>query len=206
MGKSTSTMLAALVAVGMLTGCSGTGDEGGGEATSSTSTSAEESEGASEETEGSPEGSEEELDEAAEEAGVDPDNPPEPVDRVTVRAPGPDGEGDTEATIDLYPLKRDGDLLILTMGFTPSEGEAKNYYRWMSNTTWRPQIIDTTNLTVHDVVKAPSPVVTPSTGVKVAGGQTLHMFAVFAAPPEDVETVTVNAVETAAPFTDVEIP
>ena len=73
-----------------------------------------------------------------------------------------------------------------------------------TTTRWAPQIIDTTNLTVHDVVDSESGSVSTGTGplgTKVGGGQTLHLYAVFAAPPQDVATVTVKPADGAPAFT-----
>lgn len=206
MGKTTRTMLAALTAATMLTACAGNGDEGGGESASSTSSTSAEASPA----DSSPGDSEtsSELDEAARQAGVDPADPPEPIASVTM--PGAGGGANnapTEITLDLLSLRRDGDLLVLNLGFTPKKGEPTSYYGW-TTTRWAPQIIDTTNLTVHDVVDSESGSVSTGTGplgTKVGGGQTLHLYAVFAAPPQDVATVTVKPADGAPAFTGVTI-
>lgn len=200
MGKTTRTIAAAMIAAAMLTACGGgNGGSGGADMNSSASTvdeGAKSGEGDSD------------LDEAAKEAGIEPDSPPEPI--ATVTMPGsniktPDAE--TDITLDLLGLRRDGDLLVLNLGFTPKEGQRTSYYGW-TGTSWAPQIVDTTNLKVHSVVEGPEGRLatgTGPTGIPVAGGQTLYLYAVFAAPPKDVTTVTVKPADGAPAFTHVEI-
>lgn len=207
MGKTTRTMLAALTAATVLTACAGgSDDDPTSEATSSSASSS--ASGNGQQTESSGSEGDSELDEAAAEAGVDPADPPEPIASVTM--PGAGGGANntpTEITLDLLSLRRDGDLLVLNLGFTPKEGKATSYYGW-TTTRWAPQVVDTTNLTVHDVVESESGSVSTGTGplgTKVGGGQTLHLYAVFAAPPEDVRTVTVKPADGAPAFTGVTI-
>lgn len=207
MGKTTRTMLAALTAATVLTACAGgSDDDPTGEATSSSASSS--ASGTGQQTESSGSDGDSELDEAAAEAGVDPTDPPEPIASVTM--PGAGGGANntpTEITLDLLSLRRDGDLLVLNLGFTPKEGKPTSYYGW-TTTSWSPRIIDTTNLTVHEVVSSGEESLKTDTspiGTRVGGGQTLHLYAVFAAPPEDVSTVTVKPADGAPAFTGVTI-
>lgn len=209
MGTTTRTMLAAVTAAALLTGCAG-GSEGGdggakpSSATSSAGDSTQESPGADESGEDSA------LDEAAKDAGIDPDNPPEPIASVTMPLSGKIANNEaTQATVDLLGLKRDGELLVLTVGFTPKDGKPTSYFGW-TGTNWAPQIVDGQNLKVHDVAQledANTSIATQTgpASISVGGGDTLYLYAVFGAPPEDVETVTVKVADGAPAVTDVTI-
>lgn len=209
MGTTTRTMLAAvttLTAAALLTGCAG-GDEGG-EAPSSSTSSA--SDGGSNGEDSSDSESSAELDEAAAEAGIDPDDPPEPIGSATLPGKGSEG-APTDVRIDLFGLKRQGELMVLTAAVTPdksSKSEPQDFFGWIDN-SWYPQVIDTENLKVHDVVteKGGGPVMTKTGSVTTTfgPGQTYYMYAVFAAPPQDVDTVTVKLADGAPAVTGVTI-
>lgn len=198
--------VAAVAAGLMLTGCS----IGGGSEEPATSASQDEGGGSASATGSEDEGGEnssEELDTQAGEAGVDPTEPPEPI--ATVEAPATDSTGEpTTLTVDLLEARREDELLVLTVRFTPAEGDGKPQwlYHYLGQETWAPQVIDTTNLRVHNVVKGegqPKPLLTDYQGTKFGPGQRYYAFAVFAAPPEDVESVTVNVVGGAESLTEV---
>ncbi|WP_068253177.1 hypothetical protein [Janibacter corallicola] len=205
--SSARTACAAAAALALLlTGCAG-GDDG--EDSAPSSSAASESEGASDGGSGADDSGSSELDEAAEQAGIDPEDPPEPVASTSVTANG--AKQPTKMTFDLFGLERRGDLLVLTAAVTPdkgAKGKAQTYYGWM-NTRWSPQLVDTKNLKVHDVVTTDdgpevmtdtAPLTTP-----FGAGQTFYMYAVFAAPPKDVKTVTVKVVDGAPAVTGVTI-
>ena len=198
--------VAAVAAGLMLTGCS----IGFGSEEPATSASQDEGGGSASATGSEDEGGEnssEELDTQAGEAGVDPEEPPEPI--ATVEAPATDSTGEpTTLTVDLLEARREDELLVLTFRFTPAEGDGKPQwlYHYLGQQTWAPQVIDTTNLRVHNVVKVegkPKPLLTDYQGTKFGPGQRYYAFAVFAAPPEDVESVTVNVVGGAGSLTEV---
>lgn len=149
------------------------------------------------------------IDAAAQDAGIDPTSPPQPISTVTM--PGRPLDGDpVDLTVDLFSLKRQGDLLVLTIGITPdADADSKSlaYLGW-TGTTWSPQLVDTTNLKVHRVVEADGSKVSSSTGAtstQVGPGQTLYLYAVFAAPPQDVTTMTVKPADGAPAITGVKI-
>lgn len=198
MARTTRTALAAVLSAALVTACGGGEEKEEGPAETSSTSSASATSGSSSS----------ELDRAAEESGIDPSKPPKPVASVTM--PGnniTDDQRASEITIDLLGLRRQGDLLVLNIGFTPDEGKATSYYGW-TTTRWAPQIVDTTNLKVHDVVTSAEGTLSTDTGpggIRVSGGQTLHLHAVFAAPPADVEKVTVKAADGAPAFTGVKI-
>lgn len=180
--------------------------KGGGEGSSSSESSPEGDDGGSG---GNSDGSgSDELDQANKEAGVDPKSPPKPVASVTM--PGStDADQPTDMTVDLISLKRQDELMVLTVGVTPdkkAKGKADSYFGW-TGTSFMPQVVDTTNLKVHNVVKEKGGgyVYTPSMSTNFGPGQTSYMYAVFAAPPKDVKTVTVKATDGAPAFTGVKI-
>lgn len=119
------------------------------------------------------------------------------------------GDEGTDMTVDLFSLKRQDKLMVLTVGITPdksSDADASTFFGW-TDTLFRPQIVDSKNLKVHEVVTGgeDKPVSTESSSSQFGPGQTLYLYAVFAAPPEDVDTVTVKAIDGAPAFTGVKI-
>lgn len=149
-----------------------------------------------------------EVDKATAEAGLDPTKPPKPLASVTM--PGnTDADEPTDMTVDLISLKRQDELMVLTVGVTPdkkSKAKPDTYFGWTSN-TFMPQVVDTKNLKVHNVVKEKSGgyVTTSDMSTEFGPGQTFYMYAVLAAPPKDVDTVTVKAIDGAPAFTGVTV-
>lgn len=199
----------AAVATLALGGCSMLGgDDSDGGSSSSEDSGGGKDDGKDGDSGGDSDGSgSDEVDKAAAEAGVDPKKPPKPIASVTM--PGTDeADHPTDMTVDLISLKRQDKLMVLTVGVTPdkaSKAKPDTYFGWTAN-TFSPQVVDTKNLKVHNVAKADSlQVATGSSTVEFGPDQTMYMYAAFAAPPEDVDTVTVKAVEGAPPFTGVKV-
>ena len=195
------TMCAAVAAALVLSACGGGQDEGGGASPSSSAGSSSAGNSAAD-TDG--------LGQAAADAGIDPKNPPKPIASAVVPGQGADGKA-TELTVDLIDLKRQDDLLILTAAVTPdkaSTSRPRAYIMW-AGSTWAPQVLDTKNLKVHDVVTSDGgDRVISSTGAvspAFGPGQTLYLYAVLAAPPQDVTSVTVKLADGAAAVTGVKI-
>jgi hypothetical protein len=205
--KALRPLAAVLAGALLLTACSGSSDDDPAPSSASESESA--TSGSSEA--GSAPEDESPLGQAARVAGVDPANPPEPIASTTMPAGGPGEQAnDTSLRVDLIVLRRQDNILILTVAFTP-EGEgdtAAPYYGW-TGTRYEPAIIDGVNLKKHEVVTATSAggvqTATGPTSTRFGFGETFYTYAVFAAPPEDVTTVTVHTGTGAAPFTDVTI-
>lgn len=135
-------------------------------------------------------------------AGVDPSTVGEPIATVSVPARV---EGDPEATMDvsLYSLTRDGESLIGIYSFTVRSETGADAPEWiwdyLGGQAWRPHLIDTQNLTRHDVLRqGVTFAMTDYQGVKFRPGQTLFAYAAFAAPPADVTTMTASLVDGAA--------
>lgn len=187
---STRTLLAAAVASSLLlVGCSGGGPQqastppAGGTSSAPGATAA-----------ASADPSAEAAAAEASKAGIDPANPPKPIASSTTAAVV---EGDPNATmrVDLLGLKRSGKTVLASYAFTVTAAdgasdEPRMLYHYLGNSSWRPQLVDTTNLTLHEVVRADgSAVQTDDQGVTFRPGQTLYAYAVFAAPPESVTTI-----------------
>ncbi len=207
---TTRTAAAAAVVALTLGGCGALGgdDDSGsdGENTSTSSTGSGDEDGDSDEESGEGSGSDD-VDGAAEEAGIDPKKPPKALASVTMPA-NSEADEPTDMTVDLISLKRQGELMVLTVGVTPDEkskGKPSTFFNW-TQSVFAPQVIDTKNLKVHNVAKSKATrLATGSSTVEFGPDQTMYMYAAFAAPPKDVDTVTVNAVEGAPPFTGVKV-
>lgn len=147
--------------------------------------------------------------ESAAEAGIDPSQLGEPIGVATMPAVV---EGDPEATMDvaLYSLERDGNTVQATFSFHVNSEDGADDPRWiyhyLGSQGWRPFLIDTVNLTRHDVMGAgQTRAMTDYSGAQFRPGTTFYAYASFAAPPEDVTTMTVHVVDGAPAITDVEI-
>lgn len=190
--RLTMTAIAIGVAA-ILTACTGGADEGDG---AQDPTSAAGAEAGGDEVEGS-----------AKAAGLDPENLPDPVHTVDVPATV-DGDPDATMTVDFYGLTRDEKTVIAQFGFTVnSDADVdKDLWTYLGGVGWSPHLIDTTNLTKHNVLaNIPERAQSAHQSVKFEPGETYYAFAVFAAPPNDVKTVAVNAVDGAPLIRDVVI-
>lgn len=146
---------------------------------------------------------------SAEAAGVDLSAIGDPIATTTVPAVV---EGDNEATMDvcLYSLTRDGETLVGAFSFQVNSetgaDDARRIYDYLGHHRWTPHLVDTTNLTRHDVLAQGSVLaMTDDLGVKFRPGQTLFAYAAFAAPPADVDTMTVSLVDSGAPAQEVPV-
>lgn len=141
-------------------------------------------------------------------APVDLDQLPEAIASASVPA-HVDGDPDATLTVSLHELRRDGKRLIALFSFlveSTNEDEANWLYDYLGGDSWDPYLIDPVNLTKHLVLTgAGQRAQTDSQGAEFRPGQTLHGYAMFAAPPEDVTAMDVMLVEGAALATGVEI-
>lgn len=142
-------------------------------------------------------------------AGVDLASVGDPIATVSVPA---QVEGDPEATMDisLYSLTRDGETVIGIYSFTvrseTGADDAEWIYDYLGKQGWVPHLIDTQNLTRHDVLRQGATLaMTDYQGVQFRPGQTLFAYAAFAAPPADVTTMTVSLVDGAAAVPEVPV-
>lgn len=120
-----------------------------------------------------------------------------------------DGDPEATLTVSLHELRRDGKRLIALFSFlveSSKEDEAHWLYDYLGDELWTPYLIDPVNLTKHTVLhNGAETAQTSSQGAEFRPGQTLHGYAMFAAPPEDVTAMDVMLVEGATPATGVEI-
>lgn len=133
-----------------------------------------------------------------------------PVATATVPATV-DDDPDATMKVDFYGLKQDGQALIATYSFTvisDADHEADWLYTYLGGQSWRPYLIDTVNLTRHDVLRdKPGAIgaVTDSQGTMFRPGQTFYAYAAYAMPPEGVTTMTVDMAVGAPAVVGVEI-
>lgn len=142
-------------------------------------------------------------------AGVDLNSLGEPIATVSVPA---QVEGDPDATMDvsLYSLTRDGETVIGAYSFhvrsDTGSDDARWVYDYLGGQAWHPHLVDTQNLTRHDVLRQGATfAMTDYQGVKFRPGQTLFAYAAFAAPPADVTTMTVSLLDGAQPVSEVPV-
>ncbi|MDO5502465.1 MAG: hypothetical protein Q4G67_04745 [Actinomycetia bacterium] len=200
---------AGLAAALLLTACTGDGesdpqdngttqvetsdsDAGGTSAATDDSPTADDAtDGATDETTG---GATEDADEAesAEAAGIDPQSLGEPFMTVDVGADAV--SDDATLTVDTFPLRREGELLTLVLRITlnaPANDNAPlGALLGQSVTHLDPVLVDSVNLNQHSVLRAGNDRLTSGQRAQMSGGQTRYFGAVFAAPPEDVTTMT----------------
>ena len=182
---------AAIALTTSLAACSsGDSDDAGDQATDSAS---QEAGGAEAEEDRGAEGS-------AEAAGFDMENMPEPVASEDIPAVV-EGDPDATMTVDFYGLHREGKTVVGQFAFTVNAngGEGEDWlYGYLGRQSWEPFLVDSQNLRKHSVLKGANNSAKAQTnyqGPKFAPGQTYYAFAVFAAPPNDVQEVQVSAVD-----------
>lgn len=175
----------------------------------STETEPENIESAVDEGDNTADATDDVTEQSASAAGIDPSTLGEPVATVTVPA---NVQGDNDATMDvsLYSLTRDGETVVGVFSFHVNsengDDEARWIYHYLGSQSWNPHLIDTTNLHRHDVLmQSGVRAATDHQGVKFRPGQTLFAYAAFAAPPADIDTVTVSLVDGGAAVQEVPV-
>lgn len=129
--------------------------------------------------------------------------------------------GDPDATMEvaLYSLKREGKTVTGIYSFRVTSdtegtdiaskgtgaGDARRLWDYLGG-DWDPYLVDTVNLARHGVLKGEgSEAKTEPLRTTFRPGQTFYAFAIFAAPPADVTTMTVQLVDGAPAVTDVPV-
>ena len=179
---------AALVTLMLVTtACSGSQDSNGGkDGSSSSSGSADAS------------GQKEVLDNGATSAGIDPMKPPKPVTSLTAPATFEKDPGAT-TRFDIYSIKRQGKLAILTLSVTPtfSTVEPESLFSLMGNHSFQPTLVDPVNLREYKVVSSGSgSLSTNDISSRTPSGKPIFVWAAFAAPPVNVSRITLNLYDT----------
>lgn len=203
----------ALLGTAAVTGCTiGAGEPGeekSGEEKSGED-QADGSAGGDAEEKGSATGSDDSGDETVvdEEAPMDLSELPAAIATAEVPATV-DGDPDATLTVALHELRRDGERLVAQFSFrveSTKPDEAAWIYDYLGAQSWNPYLIDPVNLNKHTVPRNSTvEAQTNSQGAKFRPGQTLHAYAMFVVPPEDVTAMDVMLVEGAPLAVGVEI-
>ena len=134
---------------------------------------------------------------SAEAAGLDPNDLPDPVASQEIPA-AVDGDEKATMTVELFPLKRQGETVVAQFAFTVNSDkndDGDDLYGYLGG-SWTPFLVDSQNLRKHNVLeKFPQRAQTGIQQTKFKPGQTHYAFAVFAAPPPDVKEVEVSVVD-----------
>lgn len=138
---------------------------------------------------------------SAEAAGLNPNDLPDPVASQEIPA-AVDGDDKATMTVDLFPLKRQGETVVAQFAFTVNsektdeDDDGDDLYGYLGDASWNPFLVDSRNLRKHNVLdKFPQRAQTSYQSTKFKPGQTHYAFAVFAAPPQDVDEVEVSVVD-----------
>lgn len=138
---------------------------------------------------------EQQQDEGAAAGGATLD-PADAVAHAEVTLPGVEGS----IGVDLFPLETEGKVQTLNVLLTPDfpelgENEVISIYEMLGETSFSPQLIDKTNLKTYSVIASrQNQSITWSTEVvdtKTTNGETVAVWAVYAAPEDDVESLDV---------------
>ncbi|UVI35648.1 hypothetical protein [Brevibacterium spongiae] len=134
---------------------------------------------------------------SAEAAGLDMNDLPDPIASQDIPATV-EGDDDAKLKVDLFALKRQGETVVAQFGFTVNSSSTEEdwLYGYLGDESWDPFLVDSRNLRKHQVLKHNvNRAQTTSQGPKFKPGQTYYAFAVFAAPPPDVQEVEVSVVD-----------
>lgn len=132
--------------------------------------------------------------ESAAEAGIDPHALGDPVGTYEV---GAAGTQDPDATMraEIFPLQREGDIVTLVTRWTldAQESESGSFRALLGQASGlgTVSLVDPVNLRHHRVVEAGGRALASPTLDTYKGGGSRYWSAVFAAPPEDVTSMTV---------------
>lgn len=134
---------------------------------------------------------------SAEAAGLDLNDLPDPIASQDIPAVV-EGDDDATMTVDLFALKRQGETVVGQFGFTVNSSSTEEdwLYGYLGDSGWSPFLVDSQNLRKHSVLKKSiNRAQTAVQGPKFTPGETYYAFAVFAAPPPDVDEVEVSVVD-----------
>ena len=116
-----------------------------------------------------------------------------------------------EVTWGVLSLRVEGEVMTLRLAVTPQFGtrsasEAVTLYDTMQRTTFLPVLVDMENLKEYSVITdLPHYWRSDPVGTQAVNGQTMLAWAVFAAPEDDIDTITVRIADWWPPFVDVPI-
>ncbi len=141
-------------------------------------------------------------------AGVDEFDPNDVfVEQTVALAASPEDE----VTIGVQSLQVDGEVMQLRLVVTPNftsveDGETVSLYDILEQGTFRPSLLDLENLKEYSIIRDGStPWGSDSVDTQAVNGTPMLVFAVFAAPQDDIDTVDVSIREVWPSFTGVPI-
>lgn len=141
-------------------------------------------------------------------AGVDEFDPDDVFVKQTVAlAASPEDE----VTIGVQSLRIDGAVMELRLVVTPNftsveDGETVSLYDILEQGTFWPTLLDLENLKEYSIIRDGStPWGSESVDTETVNGTPMLVFAVFAAPQDDIDTVDVSIRGVWPSFTDVPI-
>lgn len=162
----------------------------------------------SEDEDDMPEGEDEGADGAEDnDASTGPLDPEDAIETVVYEVPGESG---TTIEVGLHDLRIVDEVMLLELSFTGEfYGEdAQNIYNMFNLVAIYPELNDRENLKQYTVIgSGQNRWSTPSTnsGQAYESGQTAPYWAYYAAPVDDIDTITVTVLPGAIEFEDVEI-
>jgi len=116
-----------------------------------------------------------------------------------------------EVTVGLQSLRVTGEVtearFVVTPNFSSvSDDEAISLYDILERTSFRPTLLDPENLKEYSIITdGPSHWGSDSVDTQAVNGEPMLVFAMFAAPQDDIDTVEVSFRNVWPPFTDVPI-
>lgn len=127
-----------------------------------------------------------------------------------VSLPGVEGT----IAVDLFPLEVEGKVQTLNVLFTPDfaglgEDETIQLYDMLGNRPFAPQLVDKTNLKTYSVITARDNQAiawtTDAVDTSVVNGESVAVWAVFAAPEDSVDSLDVKLHDDWPVFEDIPV-
>ncbi|WP_022873585.1 hypothetical protein [Nesterenkonia alba] len=146
-------------------------------------------------------------DETHESASEGPLDPADALETVEYEVPG---EAGNTVTVGLHDLRVEGEVMLLELSFTGefSNRDSNNIFMMFGGTAIYPELNDRENLKQYTVIgQGHDRWATDSTnsGHQYESGQTAPYWAYYAAPVDEIDTLTVSVIPGAVEFEDVEI-
>ncbi|MEE6280708.1 hypothetical protein [Georgenia sunbinii] len=137
-------------------------------------------------------------DDSEQPAAQGPVGPADAIDTITYALPGADERAEATATVGLHSLRVDGETMLLELSFTPEFNGDDTYgiYEMNGGSKLMPVLNDRQNLKQYTVLSVNGSTEwatgTVNADPKVSSGQTLHYWGYFAAPEDDIDTISVG--------------
>ncbi|MCM3660733.1 hypothetical protein M3148_06955 [Georgenia satyanarayanai] len=123
--------------------------------------------------------------------------PEDALDTVVYALPGADERDDATVTVGLHSLRVEGEAMRLELSFTPDfQGDGSyNIYSLNNQNRLAPVLNDRVNLKQYTLLRDGTEewaTNTTNSGLRAASGETLRYWAYFAAPEDDIDTLSVG--------------